>query len=574
MRAFPPGASAALETIAHLPFAGAFWQSSDGGYCMDASWYYIPEDTACGRLPGHDRREVFESVHSDENPIESIDGLCRVLSWDEYQQWLTEEADDDDDDDEDVCVCRAQYHPGTGEIRPLSGANSFVEAFKGVGRRGLADSANAKGAKRVRHGAPKLSRFTEAASRLTPSAAPERLPCRDHEREVLTSTLRESIKAGGVGASLYISGTPGTGKTATVHQALRTLAQEVSANKLPNFRTLELNGMKLSSPHQVYTLLWESLSGQHCAPPKASQLLDRRFSGAEKGRKSHAPKAPLVLVLDELDYLVTRTQSVIYNLFEWATSANSALVIVGISNTMDLPERLLPRVHSRLGIRRLNFHPYSVNDISAIIHERISNLEAFEHQGVELCARKVASVSGDVRRALEVCRLAAQLAEREELDALDDGENCGANKGAANTGAAKGKEPPKYVGFKHIDAAVKQLRGSCVLRAMTGLPLQQLLMLSCIVIVQSFTGRSEVEFEAVAQHHSTLCVQHEFLASGSAPSEAEQRKLAAYLCSSRFISASPPSANATQLLQLTVQPDDVRWAARQHSQLAPIFAAM
>ena len=115
---------------------------------------------------------------------------------------------------------------------------------------------------------------------------------------------------------------------------------------------------------------------------------------------------------------------------------------------------------------------------------------------------------------------------------------------------------------------------SCVLRATTGLPLQQLLMLSCIVIVQSFTGRSEVEFEAVAQHHSTLCVQHEFLASGSAPSEAEQRKLAAYLCSSRFISASPPSANATQLLQLTVQPDDVRWAARQHSQLAPIFAAM
>ena len=68
---------------------------------MDASWYYIPEDTACGRLPGHDRREVFESVHSDENPIESIDGLCRVLSWDEYQQWLTEEADDDDDDDEE-----------------------------------------------------------------------------------------------------------------------------------------------------------------------------------------------------------------------------------------------------------------------------------------------------------------------------------------------------------------------------------------------------------------------------------------------------------------------------------------
>jgi len=57
----------------------------------------------------------------------------------------------------------------------------------------------------------------------------------------------------------------------------------------------------------------------------------------------------VVLLLDELDYLVTKTQSVIYNIFEWATSAHAALVVIGISNTMDLPERLLPRVHSRLG---------------------------------------------------------------------------------------------------------------------------------------------------------------------------------------------------------------------------------
>lgn len=47
----------------------------------------------------------------------------------------------------------------------------------------------------------------------------------------------------------------------------------------------------------------------------------------------------LVMVLDEIDYLVTRKQSVIYNMFDWATSAASSLIIVGISNTMDLPER-------------------------------------------------------------------------------------------------------------------------------------------------------------------------------------------------------------------------------------------
>ena len=99
----------------------------------------------------------------------------------------------------------------------------------------------------------------------------------------------------------------------------------------------------------------------------------------------------VILVLDELDYLVTTRQSVIYNLFEWATRGASSLVVVGISNTMDLPERLLPRVESRLNIRRVNFLPYSHADISAIIIDRLGSLDAFaageEEFSVELAGR-------------------------------------------------------------------------------------------------------------------------------------------------------------------------------------------
>ena len=80
--------------------------------------------------------------------------------------------------------------------------------------------------------------------------------------------------------------------------------------------------------------------------------------------------------MDELDYMVTQKQTVIYNLFEWATTGTSGLIVVAISNTMDLPERLLPRVHSRLGIRRINFLPYSYEDISTIIHDRLGDLAA------------------------------------------------------------------------------------------------------------------------------------------------------------------------------------------------------
>ena len=94
----------------------------------------------------------------------------------------------------------------------------------------------------------RLGRFAEAAKVLAPSAAPERMPCREKERGEIISVLKAAVLEGALGGSLYLSGTPGTGKTATVHQALRTLAADKT---LPPFRTIFLNGMKLSSPFEV-----------------------------------------------------------------------------------------------------------------------------------------------------------------------------------------------------------------------------------------------------------------------------------------------------------------------------------
>lgn len=115
----------------------------------------------------------------------------------------------------------------------------------------------------------------------------------------------------------------------------------------------------------------------------------------------------MVLLADELDFLVTRKQSVLYNLFDWPSRPNSKLVVVGVANTMDLPERLLPRISSRLGMARTVFQPYSVPQIEAIVRNRVGALGVFDPDALQMCARKVASVSGDVRRALMICRCAA-----------------------------------------------------------------------------------------------------------------------------------------------------------------------
>lgn len=57
-----------------------------------------------------------------------------------------------------------------------------------------------------------------------------------------------------------------------------------------------------------------------------------------------------VVLMDELDLLVTSKQTVMYNFFEWPNWLHSRLIVVAVANTMDLPERMLSnKVSSRLG---------------------------------------------------------------------------------------------------------------------------------------------------------------------------------------------------------------------------------
>ena len=58
-----------------------------------------------------------------------------------------------------------------------------------------------------------------------------------------------------------ISGTPGTGKTATVHAVVRTL-KRLSARGLTNpFTYVEVNGLRLPEPNAAYGVVWDALCG-------------------------------------------------------------------------------------------------------------------------------------------------------------------------------------------------------------------------------------------------------------------------------------------------------------------------
>lgn len=216
----------------------------------------------------------------------------------------------------------------------------------------------------------------EARLRLHVSAIPESLPCREQEFQDIYNFV-ESKLLDRTGGCMYISGVPGTGKTATVHEVMRCLQQAAQAKDVPPFQYIEVNGMKLTEPHQVYVQILQKLTGQKATANHAAELLAKRF--CTRG----SPQETTVLLVDELDLLWTHKQDIMYNLFDWPTHKEARLVVLTIANTMDLPERImLNRVSSRLGLTRMSFQPYTYSQLQQILRSRLKQLKAFEDDAI------------------------------------------------------------------------------------------------------------------------------------------------------------------------------------------------
>lgn len=71
----------------------------------------------------------------------------------------------------------------------------------------------------------------------------------------------------------------------------------------------------------------------------------------------------------------------------------------------------LGKVTSRLGLTRLTFKPYTFKELEQIVKNRLSGSNQFKSEAIQLVARKIAAVSGDARRALDICRRATEIAE-------------------------------------------------------------------------------------------------------------------------------------------------------------------
>lgn len=260
--------------------------------------------------------------------------------------------------------------------------------------------------------------FERTAAALRPGAPTSGLYCRDEERKEVYAHLRTALRQGGCKQVLYVSGMPGTGKTASLLEAVGRMGKDES---IPDYTFVHINAMCLGVQHAVFSEIHRKITME--APPGTNpfgRVVGARAVGAATAHTEltnlfanhDSNDRPIFLLVDEVDQLVTGNQAVLYRLFDWLALPNARLVIAAISNTMDLPERLLPRVASRLGVVRVNYRPYGRTEIHQILKERIKGCQGagvFAEDALKLCAARVAAGSGDIRKALQLCRRAIEL---------------------------------------------------------------------------------------------------------------------------------------------------------------------
>ncbi|XP_041863289.1 LOW QUALITY PROTEIN: origin recognition complex subunit 1 [Melanotaenia boesemani] len=370
----------------------------------------------------------------------------------------------------------------------------------------------------------------EARTRLHVSSVPESLPCREQEFQDIYSFVESKI-TDGTGGCMYISGVPGTGKTATVHEVMRCLQHAADVDEIPPFSFIEINGMKMTDPHQAYVQILQKLTGQKATADHAAALLEKRFSNPAPRKES------TVLLVDELDLLWTRKQNVMYNLFDWPTRRHARLVVLTIANTMDLPERIMiNRVASRLGLTRMSFQPYSFKQLQQIITSRLNKVKAFEEDALQLVSRKVAALSGDARRCLDICRRATEICEQSFTEPSATG----------------------LVGMSHVMEALNEMFSSAYIIAIKCASTQEQLFLRAVIAEFRRLGLEEATFQQVFVQHQALC-----RVEGLQPvCVSEGLAVAQRLGACRLLLLEPSRLGVLQRVRLNVSQDDVLFALK------------
>jgi len=240
---------------------------------------------------------------------------------------------------------------------------------------------------------------------------PEKLPHREEQIRYFGEIVAPVLKANRC-SNIFVYGKTGTGKTAVIKYVLNKLLSKAQTIDIP-LKVCYVNCRLAGTEYRVFASLCSSINVKVPFTGLAvGELFDRFRLGLD------STSFLLIVVLDEIDELVkTRGDALLYELTRINESLTKSKVsLVGISNDLRFKELLDPRVLSSLSEEEIVFRPYNATELSDILLERCRLAlcdNALSEGAISLCAALAAAEHGDARRALDLLRVAGELAERE-----------------------------------------------------------------------------------------------------------------------------------------------------------------
>jgi cell division control protein 6 len=285
---------------------------------------------------------------------------------------------------------------------------------------------------------------------------PENIPHRDEEIESVASILAPSLRGERV-SNLFIYGNTGTGKTLSVRFVGDKILKKIKDLGQDNLRFLYVNCKLKKVADTEYRIIAELINALGGKVPSTGLPTDEVYSRFVEMIDNK--KQVVLIVLDEIDQAVKKiSDNFIYTLTRINSELRNAQInIVGISNSLTFMDNIDPRVRSSLAEEEIVFPPYNALQLQEILKKRAD--EAFkkgvlEEGVIAKCAAFAAREHGDARRALDLLRVAGELAERENS---------------------------KKIGLKHIDRANQKIERDKMLDIIQSEPKQFQLVLSAIV---------------------------------------------------------------------------------------------
>jgi cell division control protein 6 len=226
-------------------------------------------------------------------------------------------------------------------------------------------------------------------------------------------------------SNLLVYGKPGTGKTLVVRKVLAKIQKKVELSNFP-IRLLYANSKQETTLYGLLVSFGRQLDLMDRDLPSTglaiSEVFKRLLNTINKNRLN------AIFVIDEIDYLaqlVSKTgKDVLYQLTRSnELLARGSLTLVGISNNLSFKENLDPRVISSLGEEEIVFTNYTVEQIHKILEERAEQAfvkGAVGEAALNLCAAMAGREHGDARRAIDLLRVAGEIAEREQKNEVTE----------------------------------------------------------------------------------------------------------------------------------------------------------